>query len=112
MKHFLIVLALVFTAGCPRHTRRTLTPDVPSSGDAHARSRFLEAKSRFLRDGGSGAEFGKIVSDFPEDPMEQRFAALMLRSAAGDPPYAQPLGVLPATHTTVEDYARQLTSGS
>ena len=69
MKHFLIVLALVFTAGCPRQTRKTLTPDVPSSGDAHARSRFLEAKSRFLQDGGSGAEFQKIVSDFPQDPI-------------------------------------------
>lgn len=69
MKHFLIVLALVFTAGCPRGTRKTLTPDVPSSGDAHARSRFLEAKSRFLRDGGTAAEFQKIVSDFPEDPI-------------------------------------------
>lgn len=70
MKHFLIVLTLVvFATGCPRQTRKTLTPDVPSSGDAQARSRFLEAKSRFLRDGTSAGEFQRIASDFPQDPI-------------------------------------------
>ena len=50
VKLALITLILVL-AGCPRSTRKTLVPDVPQHGDAQARSRFLEAKSRFLRDG-------------------------------------------------------------
>ena len=59
-------LALV---GCPRGTRKTLVPDVPQSGDAEARSRFAEARAKFLRDGTSGAEFHAIVEDFPDDPI-------------------------------------------
>ena len=67
MKHLLI--ALIFLLGCPRHTRRTLVPDVPQHGDAQARTRFLDAKARFLRDGGHAEEFKKIVEDFPNDPI-------------------------------------------
>ncbi|HEX5060505.1 MAG TPA: penicillin-binding protein activator [Kofleriaceae bacterium] len=68
MKLALITLILVL-AGCPRHTRKTLTPDVPQHGDATARNRFLEAKSRFLRDGGQSLEFKKIIQEYPADPI-------------------------------------------
>lgn len=47
-----------------------------------------------------------------EHPLEQSFAGLMLRYAAGDPPDALPTPGLPATHTTVEEYARQLISST
>ncbi|HSD90100.1 MAG TPA: penicillin-binding protein activator [Kofleriaceae bacterium] len=70
MKHLLITLALVVcVTGCPRQTRKTLTPDVPQHGDAHARSRFLEARSRFLRDGGQVQDFKAIVTEYPADPI-------------------------------------------
>jgi ABC-type branched-subunit amino acid transport system substrate-binding protein len=59
---------LVLLAGCPRQTRKTLVPDVPSHGNAQARSRFLEAKNRFLRDGTDG-EFKRIVEQYPSDPI-------------------------------------------
>src|SRR5690606_17963404 len=62
------VLLLVLAA-CPRQTRKTLVPDEPKHGDAQARSRFLEAKSRFLRDGGEAGEFKRIIAEFPGDPI-------------------------------------------
>ncbi len=68
VKLALIALAIVL-AGCPRQTRRTLTPDVPKHGDAQARSRFLEAKSRFLRDGGQATDFKRIIEQYPSDPI-------------------------------------------
>jgi len=45
-----------------------------------------------------------------DDPIEQSFAVFMLRYAAGDPSDARPVAGLPATHTTVEQYARRLTT--
>jgi ABC-type branched-subunit amino acid transport system substrate-binding protein len=54
-------------AAC-HHTRKTLVPEVPHNGDASARARFLEARSKFLRDGTDG-EFAKIVQEYPEDPI-------------------------------------------
>ncbi|HUS29351.1 MAG TPA: penicillin-binding protein activator [Kofleriaceae bacterium] len=70
MRALLIALSLVvFAAGCHRHTRKTLTPDVPSSGDQEARTRFLEARSKFLRDGGQAQDFKAIAEDFPSDPI-------------------------------------------
>lgn len=60
---------LVVLAACPRGTRKTMVPDVPQSGDAQARSRFAEARSKFLQDGRDGHEFARIVEDFPEDPI-------------------------------------------
>ena len=68
MKLAFIALVLLL-AGCPRQTRKTLTPDVPQHGDAQARSRFLEAKNRFLRDGGQGTEFKRIIEQYPSDPI-------------------------------------------
>lgn len=65
----LLLLVILLGAGCPRGTRKTLTPDVPKSGDAQARSRFLEAKSRFLKDGTRGGEFKAIVEEYPDDPI-------------------------------------------
>jgi ABC-type branched-subunit amino acid transport system substrate-binding protein len=70
VRALLIALSLVvFVAGCPRQTRKTLTPDVPKSGDQEARSRFLEARSKFGGDGGRTQDFQAIVQDFPSDPI-------------------------------------------
>jgi branched-chain amino acid transport system substrate-binding protein len=61
---------ILVLAACPgRQTRRTLVPEVPTSGSAEARSRFQEAKARFLRDGKDTGEFHRIVADFPQDPI-------------------------------------------
>jgi ABC-type branched-subunit amino acid transport system substrate-binding protein len=68
VKLALIMLILVL-AGCPRQTRKTLVPEVPQHGNAQARSRFLEAKSRFLQDGGEANDFKRIVEEFPQDPI-------------------------------------------
>jgi len=64
-----LLLIVLFGTGCPRGTRKTLTPDVPKTGDAEARSRFLEAKSRFLKDGTKAGEFKAIVDEYPDDPI-------------------------------------------
>lgn len=69
VKHALIALLLLVLAACPRQTRKTLVPDVPQHGDAQARSRFLEAKNRFLRDGGQAGDFKRIIAEFPNDPI-------------------------------------------
>ncbi len=70
MKRALLLLLLVLLGtGCPRGTRKTLVPDVPKNGDAEARSRFLEAKSRFLKDGTQSGEFKAIVQEYPDDPI-------------------------------------------
>jgi hypothetical protein len=66
---FAFVIVLLGLAACPRPTRKTLTPDVPKHGDAEARSRFLEAKAKFLEDGTHAAAFKDIVEDFPNDPI-------------------------------------------
>lgn len=60
---------LLVLAACPRQTRKTLVPDVPQHGDAQARSRFLDAKNRFLRDGGQAVDFKRIIAEFPNDPI-------------------------------------------
>ena len=66
----LVILALcVAVAGCPRHTRRTLVPTVPTDGDPQARAKFLEARGKFLRDGGDGDELAEIAAAYPEDPI-------------------------------------------
>lgn len=63
-------LAVVALAACPRHTRKTLVPDVPTNGDAQARNRFADAKAKFLRDGAATSEeFTRIADEFPEDPI-------------------------------------------
>jgi ABC-type branched-subunit amino acid transport system substrate-binding protein len=66
-----VVLAwLLMLAACPgRQTRRTLVPDVPTSGSAEARGRFQGARAKFLRDGQDTGEFDRIVQEFPEDPI-------------------------------------------
>jgi len=71
-----IALRIVFLAwiailaACPgRQTRRTLVPDVPTTGDAAARHRFQDARAKFLRDGRDTGEFKRIVEEFPEDPI-------------------------------------------
>jgi hypothetical protein len=61
---------LVVLAACPaRQTRRTLVPDVPTTGDASARSRFQTARTVFQRDGRDTGEFKRIVEEFPDDPI-------------------------------------------
>jgi ABC-type branched-subunit amino acid transport system substrate-binding protein len=69
VKHALIALFLLVLAACPRQTRKTLVPDVPQHGNATARSRFIEAKNRFLNDGGQATDFKRIVEEFPQDPI-------------------------------------------
>lgn len=70
LRYFIAAIALfVSLAGCPRPTRRTLVPEVPQNGDVSARTRFNEARTRFLQDGGGPEAFQKIVRDFPEDPI-------------------------------------------
>jgi ABC-type branched-subunit amino acid transport system substrate-binding protein len=65
-----VLLVVVVAAACgARKTRRTLVPDVPQTGSAEARSRFLEARTQFLRDGQGGAEFTAIAEEFPDDPI-------------------------------------------
>ena len=64
-----LAFAVVALAACPRHTRKTLVPDVPTTGSAQARTRFADAKAKFLRDGTSGEEFTRIADEFPEDPI-------------------------------------------
>jgi ABC-type branched-subunit amino acid transport system substrate-binding protein len=56
-------------AACPRPRRHTLVPSVPTSGDAEARRRFVEARERFLRDGTGQDEFAEIARAYPEDPV-------------------------------------------
>jgi len=66
----LIILVLVVLSACPgRGTRKTLVPEVPQSGDAHARSRFQDARAKFLRDGTNSAEFRRIAEEYPDDPI-------------------------------------------
>jgi hypothetical protein len=62
-----VVVAIVVLVAC-HHTRHTLVPDVPHNGNASARARFLEARSKFLHDGSDG-EFAKIVEEYPGDPI-------------------------------------------
>ncbi len=68
-------------AGCPRHTRHTLTPQIPSNGDPQARHRFDEARARFERDGSGGDELAAIARDFPDDPIAP-YALLLAGVAA------------------------------
>ncbi|MEZ4402048.1 MAG: penicillin-binding protein activator [Kofleriaceae bacterium] len=56
-------------AGCPRPTRRTLVPSVPTSGDAAARQQFLAAQAAFERDGGHIEDFQAIADAYPDDPV-------------------------------------------
>lgn len=65
----ILLLFVLLLTGCPRQRRRTLVPSVPTSGDAVARDRFLEARERFLRDGSGQDEFAEIAREFPEDPI-------------------------------------------
>ena len=64
-----LLTLMVALVACPRQTRKTLVPDVPQNGDAQARTRFAEARAKFLRDGRNGAEFRQIAEDFPDDPI-------------------------------------------
>lgn len=64
-----LLTTLLALAGCPRGTRKTLVPDLPSSGDPEAKDRFVSARTAFLRDGGNGEEFAEIARDFPDDPI-------------------------------------------
>ena len=68
MRFAWLLLLFVLTA-CPHGTRKTPVPDVPKNGDAKARTRFQEAKAKFLKDGTGSAEFKEIVEDYPEDPI-------------------------------------------
>jgi ABC-type branched-subunit amino acid transport system substrate-binding protein len=65
-----IVVVAACLAACPgRQTRRTLVPEVPTTGDAEARHRFQDARAKFLRDGKDTGEFRRIADEFPADPI-------------------------------------------
>jgi ABC-type branched-subunit amino acid transport system substrate-binding protein len=64
-----VIFLLLGLVACPRPRRHTLVPSVPTSGDAGARQRFLEARERFLRDGSGQEEFADIAREFPDDPI-------------------------------------------
>lgn len=65
-----IVVVAACLAACPgRQTRRTLVPEVPTTGDAQARNRFQDARAKFLRDGKDTGEFKRIADEFPADPI-------------------------------------------
>lgn len=62
-------LALCLLTACPRGSRRTLVPELPSSGDPSAKDRFVSARATFLRDGGNAEELEAIAEEFPSDPI-------------------------------------------
>ncbi|HWO22307.1 MAG TPA: penicillin-binding protein activator [Kofleriaceae bacterium] len=62
----LVLVALL--AACPG-TRRQLVPDYPKNGDAQARSKFHEARAKFLKDGRASDAFKEIVEEYPDDPI-------------------------------------------
>lgn len=65
-----IIALVMVSSGCPKAKRRTLVPDVPTSGDRDARARFQEAKSDFERDRAhNAAEFEAIAESYPDDPI-------------------------------------------
>ena len=64
----LLVLVIVLAA-CPGRTRRPMTPDYPRNGDVQARTRFHEARAKFLKDQRATSEFKQIVEDYPDDPI-------------------------------------------
>lgn len=77
----LIALTIVLAvAGCPK-PRRTLVPELPTSGDAAGRDRFAEARARFQRVGGQASEFRAIAIEYAGDPIEP-FALLYAGIAA------------------------------
>jgi len=65
---YALLVLLAVLAGCPG-TRKPLTPDYPKNGDAQARTRFHEARAKFLKDQRSTQEFKQIVEDYPDDPI-------------------------------------------
>ena len=60
---------LMLVTGCPGTKRHVLVAEVPRSGDAAARSRFIEARTAFLRDGSQAEAFEQLRDDFPDDPI-------------------------------------------
>jgi branched-chain amino acid transport system substrate-binding protein len=67
----IVALVLLAGAGCPKHTRALQgIPPVPTTGDADARQRFEELRSRFERNQENPtAELEKIVDEYPDDPI-------------------------------------------
>ena len=45
----LALAVILLVAACPKPTRRTLVPQVPTTGDAEARQRFLALREEFPR---------------------------------------------------------------
>ena len=63
-------------AACHHTTRKTLEPEVPTNGNPAARSKFADAKAKFLRDGTGLETFEEIAHDFPNDPILHPWAEL------------------------------------
>jgi ABC-type branched-subunit amino acid transport system substrate-binding protein len=64
-----VLASLLLVAACHTGVRHTLVPDVPTTGDAHARARFQEARAAFEHDGSDGDAFADIVREYPDDPI-------------------------------------------
>jgi hypothetical protein len=77
----LALAVILLVAACPKPTRRTLVPQVPTTGDAEARQRFLALREEFLRDGGHAQEFTAIADEYAGDPVAP-FALLYAGVAA------------------------------
>lgn len=63
------LLVLVAALAACGGRRKPLTPDYPRHGDAEARTRFHEARAKFLKDQQATGEFKQIALDYPDDPI-------------------------------------------
>lgn len=66
---YALLVLVVVLAACPGRTRKPMTPEYPRHGDAQARSRFHEARAKFLKDQQATAEFKRIAEEYPDDPI-------------------------------------------
>ncbi len=63
------LVALVGLAACHHHTRKTLAPELPRSGNPDAYARLTAAEAKFKDDHAETSEFAKIAEEFPDDPI-------------------------------------------
>jgi ABC-type branched-subunit amino acid transport system substrate-binding protein len=63
------VIVLVALIGCHHHTRKTLAPELPHSGNPDAYARLTAAEAKFKDDHAETSEFARIAEEFPDDPI-------------------------------------------
>jgi ABC-type branched-subunit amino acid transport system substrate-binding protein len=84
----LLLIVLLTSSACPR-TRRPITPDVPTTGDAVAQERFRDARAKFERDEYTAtSDFEAIARDYPDDPIAPYARLYAGMSALKDGSYA------------------------